>query len=645
MTDYSEKRDILAQELCGADVSSCPYRKETVDCEKFGKCRIWQKTAEQLDYIFSPVSSDVFLKACAGSGKTEALGMKAAYEISRWNNSDSGIAVLTFTNAATDTVRERIVRFYPNALSGKHFIGTVSSFIQGFITQKFAYVFRKDCEDRDRSFTIVDSDVNAYNFKRLTNYHIFGNIFVHKLNMRLSSNEWIYSENKKWGNNSETTLKNIYENKSHDLATKKYLSKSYEAFEENVLNCKDKFWTDGFATYEDMEYLAYKCLSEKSEIAKYIALKFPIIMVDEFQDLSVTELEILGYLNRAGSKIHFIGDLNQAIYSFNDALPERLAKYVEDNNFVRMELNTNFRSTQKIVDVSRKIGEIKENLSGTERSLRNCADAIYIEYSEENEAVEKFTELVHELNLKSENCVIAVRTNSHKDMLSGAPKSKTPSHEVIAAVNLWCKRNMENMKTAIMYMGKQLQKWIKYHVQSGDCYCPKNFEGGNIGWELKLRDILNELCARTELLDFEGKNYKDWYGSNRSTIAEIVCKNLSDFSEIPPFEEFKKTIRTPNGTSKKSVKIYSAPKKSEIEVMSIHSIKGKTYDALMHVSYPSAQNSKINYWENWLNGDKEERRCAYVAATRPKYLLCWAVPELDDEKRKVIEELGFEKYT
>lgn len=76
--------------------------------------RINEKTDEQLDYILSPIDKCIYLEACAGSGKTEVLGIKAAYEISRWASQQSGLAVLSFTNEATSTIANRIAHFIAN---------------------------------------------------------------------------------------------------------------------------------------------------------------------------------------------------------------------------------------------------------------------------------------------------------------------------------------------------------------------------------------------------------------------------------------------------------------------------------------------------------------------------------------------------
>lgn len=80
-------------------------------CNDRGHCRLWEKTDEQLNYVLQPHEENSFLRACAGSGKTEVVGIKAAYEIKRWEEAYKGIAVLTFTNNAADVIRERVKQF------------------------------------------------------------------------------------------------------------------------------------------------------------------------------------------------------------------------------------------------------------------------------------------------------------------------------------------------------------------------------------------------------------------------------------------------------------------------------------------------------------------------------------------------------
>lgn len=102
------------------------------------------------------------------------------------------------------------------------------------------------------------------------------------------------------------------------------------------------------------------------------------------------------------------------------------------------------------------------------------------------------------------------------------------------------------------------------------------------------------------------------------------------------------TIRTPFGTANKSIEIIDLCNNNNVKVETIHSVKGCSYNAVMLVSAPNAT-GKTGYWENWINDKLETTRMAYVASTRPKYLLCWALPKLTDAQRTKVEDLGFMK--
>ena len=113
LMDRADKLNRIAAVLCGVDniTTDCPHRSMGI-CKYFGHCRLTEKTDKQLDYILSPTDECIYLEACAGSGKTEVLGMKAAYEICGWSSYNTGIAVLTFTNEATSTIADRVSCFF-----------------------------------------------------------------------------------------------------------------------------------------------------------------------------------------------------------------------------------------------------------------------------------------------------------------------------------------------------------------------------------------------------------------------------------------------------------------------------------------------------------------------------------------------------
>lgn len=110
--------------------------------------------------------------------------------------------------------------------------------------------------------------------------------------------------------------------------------------------------------------------------------EYELMLVDEFQDMSVLYIEIL---SRISKKLIVIGDLKQQIYAFNGASPLILdffkEMYPDANTF---ELTQSFRCTDEIVDMANKViapNEIEgyESFKGTGsggsvKLLENSAD-------------------------------------------------------------------------------------------------------------------------------------------------------------------------------------------------------------------------------------------------------------------------------
>ena len=643
MSDNRQSFDKIAKVLCGVQsVDSCRF-KERGGCLRYGKCRIKEKTDRQIEYVVSDITESAYLQACAGSGKTEVLGMKAAYEMLRWRDERAGIAVLTFTNAATDTIKDRINGFYKGVMPSGHFVGTLSSFIHGFISQKFGYVLQ-DGEKKDMSFTLVDSSEDVYKKHWLNKYSLSltvkNNFFANKLYKRRRDGEWFVKLRRHGYEGGLESLKDIYAliEKAGDVDKTEY---PYEKLVSEAEHCKNRFIKDGYATFEDMTDIAVECLKDE-RICSLISEKFPVIMVDECQDLSFAELEVLKMLYAAGSVIHFIGDLNQAIYSFKDSDPADLSEFIKANNINTFKLNENFRSTQNIVDVACRLQGI-EAVEGKEESRSAGRDAVYIEYTQINEAIDKFTDITDALGVSSEKRVVLVRTNSLLNEIKGNSDKSYFEHKIITAIMLWKRQTPEDMRQALLLLGKQLRRWLGYHVKSDIYSCPKNFEGSALEWRLKLKDILNCVCSDESVAQFNNKTYSQWYRSSKVKIAGIVYENLTDKLEVDE-TELKNSIRAPQNTGGLKIADVSMAKNSKVAVKTIHSAKGESYDAVLFLSDRKKPGKNKDYFGSWLNDIGEERRCAYVAVTRPRYFLCLGVPSLKDEKREEIESLGFIKY-
>ena len=628
--------------ICGVDEEStcgkCKKNKQDIHI-----CRLQEKSDEQLEYILSSNSENIYLEACAGSGKTEVLGIKAAYEICSWKSNCTGIAVLTFTNEAAQTIEDRISQLYGDRISSNHYIGTFSSFVQGYISQKFGCdIYQKGRVDKDKSFRIIDSDVSQYDNGWLTTYKVDFPmnpkvpLYANNLYFRASDSSWYTGQTE-----TAVSLREYYNHAEMQSAIKKrkggIKKYSFDKFRESVIECKVNFWNSGFATFEDMSLMARGCL-KKGEIATRIAKKFPLIIVDECQDLSKLELELLGLLEQAGSVVHLIGDLNQSIYSFKDAIPDYISKHITAHSFKTMCLSTNYRSTQKIVDVSRAVAHIEKPITGIQQSLSNGEDCVYIESDSERDIVEKFKLILAKYRIPLDKSVILVRSNDFKAKIGGRRKNDYNKHALINALQFWNINKTEERRRALKLLGWQLQKWLKTTGRADNYYFSSECCRDAIQWRLFLRNILDELASTSEVVNFGGLKYGEWYNAQKRVVIEIINKHI--LKSLSNMELLTTSVmRTPHGTSEESIVILEKVEDTQLRVETVHSVKGCTFEAVLFLSTHDAR-GKGGYWENWLLEGEETMRIGYVACTRPKHLLCWGVAKLSPEQREKVEGVG-----
>ncbi len=119
--------------------------------------------------------------------------------------------------------------------------------------------------------------------------------------------------------------------------------------------------------YDDQLEYAYKILKGYPDILEYFCDKFRYISVDEAQDTSKIQHEIIRLLSSRHGNIFMVGDEDQSIYGFRAAYPQALLdfdKIYPDASVLFLE--ENFRSTGKIIGSAIRL--ISKN---TERKRKN----------------------------------------------------------------------------------------------------------------------------------------------------------------------------------------------------------------------------------------------------------------------------------
>ncbi len=642
--NHSEYYDLIASVLCskpnGVSVEECFNKNEMGEgiCGNYGKCRIWEKNFEQLGYIAHPQDKNSFLKACAGSGKTEVVGLKAAYEIKRWVSNYSGVAILTFTNNAADVIQERISQ--SAKLGYPHFVGTFDSWLHRYIANPFSHIITKyKGVDGDRSIRIVDNrSASDFLFAYQTKYNYFETptIKANEYSFNLSDGSFVFSSN----------------DENVDRIRNRSILVEWQKTELSEL--KKRFWLAGFLTYQDVEFVCYKLLLNHLSAAEIISKRFPLILVDECQDLAWSQIQILEQLLLKGSQIHLIGDLNQSIYSFRRVDPSDVTDFVERHKFVDLKLTQNFRSVQPIVDLTSKLVN-QGRIQGLDMPSDKLA-CVYFEYKapELHNLPNYVTDYLFRNKFEIEKCAILARSNNTVAKLRPGVKNDFKIPVLLpAALQLWALIDMtpDQVNEALSsvgrfvssnYFGNQLNNRQKQ-------YCPEGIKSAVV-WRLFLSEILNRCVNEKDLSNLE-LDWASWAKKFREKFLSIFssCAEKYDISLDP---SSYKDYRSPLGKGgkalskekvRKTLEMVKGNSSRQIRITNFHQIKGETLDAAVVVSSPTY--SGEGYWKNWLKDTtSESARFAYVASSRPSFLLIWAVPEgLADKDIETLMNLGFMK--
>lgn len=246
---------------------------------------------EQTKALLHASSGD--FQAAPGSGKTTLLGAKLALMAARWPHERRGICILTHTNVAREEI-ESCLRSAPHGeklLSYPHFIGTIQAFVNRFLA--LPWLRSQGIELRE-----IDDDAFEERFFRLVhaNYSV-----------------------KKWvGVNPyqrQSTIRRVrYRGAALDVVTTGQTAlPATGAVITQVRAVKELLLKEGRVRHEDMFAFAEAALADVPELADSLEHRFPNVFIDEMQDTSDPQLEVLTKVFRTFSSVQRFGDVNQSI--------------------------------------------------------------------------------------------------------------------------------------------------------------------------------------------------------------------------------------------------------------------------------------------------------------------------------------------
>lgn len=277
------------------------------------------------------VNGAILIIAGAGSGKTRVITFRIAHMLDM-GIPQSQILALTFTNKAAKEMSDRVKELTQRKLQNL----TVSTF-HAFGVK----VLRADIDKLGyrENFSIYDETDRTALIKECGRELKFSPdaLDIYKISQLFS--------NIKTGRKNWQTENDMYR-------------QLYDCYQEGLklYNAVD---------FDDLIVLPIKLFRENPDVLERYKDRFKYIMVDEFQDTSHQQYELMHLL--ADENVAVVGDDDQSIYSWRGADYQNIINFEKDFKVTEIRLEQNYRSTGTILDAAN--GVISHNTNRKDKKL------------------------------------------------------------------------------------------------------------------------------------------------------------------------------------------------------------------------------------------------------------------------------------
>lgn len=319
--------------------------------------------------------------AGAGSGKTKALTSRYAYIVEGLGISSSNILCVTFTNKAAQEMKNRVKK-----LIGQNLDLSYIATYHGFCVR----VLREDIHkiQYPKSFVIMDVEDQKTLLRQIFSELDFSSkdlTFKHALRS-ISELKGKY----------ENYIEYILENKEIDFGEDLLVVKIFKMY---LFKQKKNFALD----FDDLINFTFYIFDNYEDILLKWQKRLHYIQVDEMQDTSKKQYELIAALSNYHKNLFVVGDPDQTIYEWRGAKPEILVGF--DKVFPNSQtiiMNQNYRSTPEILNLANQI--IKKNQIRVDKDLfTKNPNGIEVVHFHAKTDIEESQWIVNEIEVIREN--------------------------------------------------------------------------------------------------------------------------------------------------------------------------------------------------------------------------------------------------
>ena len=411
-----------------------------------------------VDYVDGPQ----VIVAGPGSGKTRVIISKIEHLVSQLGMDPARISAITFSNKAAEEMKERLAEVFPYR-SHEFNVHTFHSLCWN-IVQEFAAEagFKNGVRvlDQTASWVLVRQHIEEFGLRHyLPNSDPFRYIFDLLGLVSRAKDEGVtpqifasYTQNQRVQyENSKESFDSVSANEKLTQVEKlEELSSFYKHYQQIMLqeNCID---------YGDQIALALKLLIEHSDVRNIIQSRWDYILVDEFQDTNVAQIEILKLLTKQDARICVVGDPDQSIYRFRGASFASFIRF--DEAYPKRKpfaLTRNYRSTKNILDTATRLISNNADRYQAEKpvwtDVDDCVPVTILKapsFSAEAEAVaaeiSSILLTIHEAERRFGDFAILYRAHSHKEEIITSLERRNIPYKIVGGSGFYKKEEIKDI--------------------------------------------------------------------------------------------------------------------------------------------------------------------------------------------------------
>ena len=359
------------------------------------------------------VDEPLLITAGPGTGKTQLLSVRAAAIINAKKAAPENILILTYTNSAAKTMKERLAKIIGRSgydVSVSTFHGFANSILQES-EQSANYVGDKiQLSDVERMRVIEHILDNTNGLEAIRPFGAPYNYLKDILGA--------ISDLKREGIRPADLKKYIGAKSGYRDMEEKYrdrlsaFSIVYKRYEELKSGGSGKILDErGRYDFDDMIIYATEALSKEASLKREYADQYKYAMIDEYQDTNTSQLDfLLSIFDGKSPNLCFVGDDDQSIYRFQGAGVGNF-RFLRSRfpNLKTVNLSDNYRSSKMLIDAS---GAIIDTIPQSERDGRKAlrpaskcgqSDMIFREFTTEEEELLFIIDKVREFKERIEN--------------------------------------------------------------------------------------------------------------------------------------------------------------------------------------------------------------------------------------------------